>query len=104
MYEQLKEVWNELIAPGGPFEVTQVEVGGLPLKAYATAPPSLRELWLGSAAHGEKDYLVYADERLSYADAHRVVGAAAGWLHEHGVRPGDRVAISMRNYPRRPKC
>jgi len=99
MYEQLREVWNELTAPGAPFEVTEVEVRGRNLRAYAGAPPSLRELWLGSAAHVDKDYLVYRDERWTYAEAHREVAAVASWLHEQGVRPGDRVAIAMRNYP-----
>ena len=99
MYDQLRDVWNELTAPGAPFEVTEVEVRGLPLRAYAGAPPSLREFWLGSAVHADKDYLVYRDERWTYAEAHREVAAVAGWLHEQGVRPGDRVAIAMRNYP-----
>jgi len=74
-------------------------VGGIPLRAYANAPRSLREFWLGSAAHADKDYLVYRDERWTYTEAHREVGAVAGWLHQQGVRPGDRVAIAMRNYP-----
>jgi long-chain acyl-CoA synthetase len=99
VYEQLREVWNELTAPGAPFEITQVDVRGVPVKAFAGAPPSLRALWLGSVAHGDKDYLVYEDERWSYEDAHREVNAIAGWLAEQGVEPGDRVAIAMRNYP-----
>ena len=55
MYEQLREVWNQLTAPGGPFEVTELEVRGIPVRAYATAPPSLRDLWLGSRAHDGAD-------------------------------------------------
>ena len=99
MYEELQQVWQELTAPGAPFEVTEVEVRGVRLRAYAGAPPSLREIWLGSAAHGDADYLVYRDERWSYADAHRDVASVARWLMAQGVGPGDRVAIAMRNYP-----
>jgi len=99
MYKELREVWNELTGPGAPFEVTEVEVRGVPTKVYASAPPSLREIWLGSAAHGDKDYLVYQDERWTYTEAHREVAAVAGWLAEQGVGPGDHVAIAMRNYP-----
>jgi len=104
-YQHLRDVWAELTGAGAPFEVTEVEVRGVPIRSFANTPPSLRELWLGSAGHADKDYLVYrkdrtqADERWSYADAHREVAAIAGWLHEQGVRPGDRVAIAMRNYP-----
>ncbi|MEH6409308.1 MAG: class I adenylate-forming enzyme family protein, partial [Hyphomonas sp.] len=44
-------------------------------------------------------YLIYGDERLTYADAHEQVNAVASWLAAQGVKPGDRVAIAMRNYP-----
>jgi long-chain acyl-CoA synthetase len=99
MYDQLREVWGELTAPGAPFEVKEVEVRGVRIKTYVTAPDSLREVWLASAAHGEKDYLVYEDERCTYAEAHRQVARLANWLIENDIRPGDRVAIAMRNYP-----
>ena len=99
MYEELKTVWSEFTGPGGPFEVETVEVGGLSLRAYKAAPPSLREIWLGSAAHGDKDYLVYDQERWTFTRAHDEVGAVAAWLTENGVGSGDHVAIAMRNYP-----
>jgi long-chain acyl-CoA synthetase len=99
VYEQLREVWKELTGPGAPFEVHEVEIRGIKQRAYKTVPPSLREVWLGSAAHGEADYLVYGDERWTYADAHREVAAVADWLVRQGVQPGDHVAIAMRNYP-----
>ena len=99
MYAELREIWSQLTGPGAPFEVTEVMVRGLPTKTYATAPKSLREVWLSSAAHGDKDYLVYGDERWTFAEAHQEVVSIAAWLVEHGVQPGDRVGIAMRNYP-----
>ena len=99
MYEQLREVWGELTAPGAPFEVKEALVRGVRIRTYANAPASLRDVWIASAAHGEKDYLVYENERWTYAEAHRQVARIASWLVAHGVRPGDRVAIAMRNYP-----
>ena len=62
MYAELKQVWTELTSPGAPFEVTEVEVRGLRLKCYANAPPSLRDIWLASAAHADNDYLEFAAE------------------------------------------
>ncbi len=96
--------WNDaadqLTAPGAPFAWSIQEVNGIPVRVFDNAPGSLRDLFAGTAAHGDADYLVYRDERMSYAEAHRQVGALAAWLAEHGgVGPGDRVAISMRNYP-----
>ena len=49
---------NELTAKGSPFEVTTVEVRGIPLKAYANAPANLRVLWEASAAFADKEYIV----------------------------------------------
>ena len=99
MYDQLREVWAELTAPGAQFEIVQVEVRGNPTRTYVNAPPSLREVWLASAAYAERDYLVYHDERTTYAEAHRQVASIANWLQSQGVGSGDRVAIAMRNYP-----
>lgn len=99
MYDHLKAVREELTGPGGQFEVTTVDVRGNPTRTYANAPASLRDVWLASAAFADRDYLVYHDERLTYADAHRIVASVGAWLAENGVEPGDRVAIAMRNYP-----
>ncbi len=99
MYEELREVWQELTGPGGVFEIVEVEVDGTPVKAFASAPPSLREIWEASAGYGDRDYLVYQDERWSFTDAHREVASIASWLASKGVGPGDRVAVAMRNYP-----
>lgn len=99
MYQELNEVWNELIDEGSPFAITEVEVRGNRIRAFAAAPPTLRDVWLLSAQFAERDYLVYQDERISYGEAHRRVAAIASWLQAQGVQTGDRVAIAMRNYP-----
>src|SRR6185312_11098943 len=98
-YDALKEVWGELTAAGAPFEVASVNVAGVPVRAYKNAPKNVRELWLSSAEFGPRDYLVYQDERITYAEAHRRTAALAAWMLRQGVKPGDRVAIAMRNYP-----
>ena len=82
-----------------PFAIETVEIRGVPTKVFVNAPPSLRAVWDASAAHGDATYLVYEDERLTFADVHRQVRALAAWLTERGVRQGDRVAIATRNYP-----
>ncbi|MBX3705619.1 MAG: acyl--CoA ligase [Pseudomonadales bacterium] len=99
MYAELREVWEALTAPGAQFEIVKVDVRGIPINTYRNAPNSLRDVWLASSAHGEREYLVYNDTRISFAEAHRQVAAIASWLAANGVRQGDRVAIAMRNYP-----
>jgi long-chain acyl-CoA synthetase len=99
MYAELKRAWGELTAPGQMFEVDRVNVRGVEILSYRHAPPSLREVWLSTAAHGDKDYLIYQEERISYTGAHALAASLAASLAAGGIRPGDRVAIAMRNYP-----
>ena len=99
LYEALDQVWTELIAPGAPFEVVEAAVGNQRLRVFRHAPPDVRALWLSTTAFAERDYLIYGEARLTYGQAHAQVAAAANWLADQGVRPGDRVAIAMRNYP-----
>jgi long-chain acyl-CoA synthetase len=98
-YKELKKAWNELTAPGAAFEIETIVVRGSPLRAYKNAPRTVRELWLASAQFADREYLVYEDERMTYADAHRQVAAIGAWLTARGVTRGDRVGIAMRNYP-----
>ena len=90
---------QELDAPGSPFATTVAEVRGVPTKVFAAAPPHMRALWELSAGHGDKDYLVFEDERFTYNEIHSQVRVLAHYLKSHGVGRGTRVAVSMRNYP-----
>jgi long-chain acyl-CoA synthetase len=99
MYQEYKETWNELIAPGADFEIAVKEVRGVPIRTYANAAQNLRDLWLSTQAFADREYLVYEDERITYAQAHEQVASLANWLIAQDVKPGDRVAIAMRNYP-----
>src|SRR5687768_4774442 len=100
MIEHLKAAWSELTAPGMPFAMTEAEVLGHQMRVFTAAPPDLRVLWQAATAHGDATYIVYEDERYTYAEIGAQVRALAAVLHDtHGVRPGDRVALAMRNYP-----
>ncbi len=99
LYEQYQEIWNALTAPGADFEIAVENIRGNPTRVYANAPANLRDVWLSTAQFGDADYLVYDDERITYAQAHAQVASIAQWLIAQGVGPGERVAISMRNYP-----
>ncbi|WP_291075265.1 class I adenylate-forming enzyme family protein [Hyphomonas sp.] len=98
-YTELLKAREVLTGPGGDFEIVEADVLGNRLRVYKNAPPSVREVWLSTLQYAERDYLVYQDERWTYADAHRDVNAIAAWMFAQGVRPGDRVAVAMRNYP-----
>jgi long-chain acyl-CoA synthetase len=94
------EMLAELTAPGGPFEVTTAEIRGQRYRVFKNTPPSLRALFELARARGDQTFLVYEDERWSFAETMRHADAlAAALVDRYGVAPGDRVAIAMRNYP-----
>ncbi len=94
-----QQIIAELTGKGGPFETHEATVVGVPMKVYANAPSSMRAVFESTGAFADREFLVYDDERWTYADLHVRVRALAHLLHERGIRKGDRVAIGMRNYP-----
>ena len=89
----------ELTSEGSPFHVTTEVIRGVPLRVFPAAQPNMRIMWETTALQGDKEYLVYEDERYTYAEIHAQVRKLAHHLVANGVRPRDRVAIAMRNYP-----
>lgn len=91
---------GRLVGPGGPFELVEEEVLGSRLPVFKNSARSLGEVLAASAEHGERDYIVTADRRISFAEhARRVAALAAGLREEYGVAHGDRVAIAAANSP-----
>jgi acyl-CoA synthetase (AMP-forming)/AMP-acid ligase II len=97
----IEEADRRLKAPGSPFELAREEVLGESMWVYKNRARSLRELLAGSAAHGDKDYLVFSDgRRWTYREHLRDVASVAAALQSrHGIGPGDRVAILSANTP-----
>jgi long-chain acyl-CoA synthetase len=95
-----QEAAAQVTAPGERFETERITVQGVELTAFKNAPSSLKELFAGARARGDETFLVYEDERWSFADTmSRVDALGAALVDRYGVRKGDRVAIGMRNYP-----
>jgi long-chain acyl-CoA synthetase len=90
----------QITAPGQRYETHEIEVDGVRYTAFKGAPSSLKELFDLTRLYGDTDYLVYEDERYTYAEVYaRADGIAAALVERYGVAKGDRVAIAMRNYP-----
>lgn len=89
-----------LTGPGEPYEVGVARVGADSFNVFVNAPRSLWEIYqAAAAASGDRDFYVYEDERISFAEAWQQALRVAAALTALGVKPGDRVGISMRNYP-----
>ena len=97
----VEEANARLLAPGSPFELTEEEVLGETRQVYKTRARSLPQLLQASAAHGDKDYMVFSDgRRWTYADhLAEVASVAAAFRDRYGIGKGDHVAILAANAP-----
>jgi len=94
------DIRDAMCAPGLPFEIEQVNLDGRTVRSWKNAAPSLGALVERSLEYGDADFIVYMEERLTYAEHYRRVAAVAHKLVDHyQIGKGDRVAIAMRNYP-----
>jgi long-chain acyl-CoA synthetase len=76
------------------------EVRGVKMKVFKNAPAHLGQVFAGSRGHGDKTFLVYEDEIITFAQAADRIDALASLLvNTYGVKKGDRVAVAMRNFP-----
>ncbi len=88
----------QLTAPGQPYELAQIKALGRPCRAFVNAPSTLRDLY--QSTRSDAPFLVFEDEQLSYEQVwRRACRLAQIMVETYGVTKGDRVAVSMRNYP-----
>lgn len=82
------------------FAVTEAEVRGNTYRVFQNAPPSLAGMFMFGLQHGDKDFIIYGDEHLSFAETWaRACRFAHVLSDKFGVKQGDKLAIAMRNYP-----
>ncbi|HCO60367.1 MAG TPA: fatty acid--CoA ligase, partial [Porticoccaceae bacterium] len=94
---------QKLTAPGSPFEMEEVDINGLRTRVWKQAKPHLRAILEDTLQFAERDYLVYESERMTYGRHYQQVAALAhALIEDYGIGRGDRVALTMRNYPEWP--
>jgi long-chain acyl-CoA synthetase len=92
------QVQAELTGPGQLFETE--EIGDTGVRTWKHAPAHFRVLLENSRWQGDKEFLLYEDERMTYEEHFRRAATLANRLiTEYGVVKGDRVVVAMRNYP-----
>lgn len=95
-----QEAAAAITARGERFETTSRTSDGVTVTMFVNAPATLRDVFATARDRGDATFLVYEDERWSFADVMSEVDAlSAALVERYGVSKGDRVAISMRNYP-----
>jgi acyl-CoA synthetase (AMP-forming)/AMP-acid ligase II len=98
----LAEAHARLTAPGAAFETAEITVRGVALRIWKHVPVTAAEVFIQARAYGDREFLVYQDERVSYEGFARAVLRLASLLAEQGLNKGDRVALVMRNLPEWP--
>ena len=88
----------QLTAPGQPFEIVETNALGRDVRTFRNAPRNMRQLF--AETRSDKPFLVYEGETLTFDETwQRACALAQSLVQDFGVARGDRVAVSMRNYP-----
>ena len=95
----LAEATAQLTAPGQMFETQRTVVSGLEMTVWKHAPQNLRVVLDLSRGHGDRDCLVYEEQRVNFEEHYVIAATLANRLIELGVHKSDRVAIAARNLP-----
>ncbi len=95
-----EDITKELTAQGQLFETREVVDGnGQSFTEYASFPDSLKAYFDFALLHGDKEFLVYENERFTFNDANKIAAKVGNALISEGISKGDRVAICMQNNP-----
>ena len=87
-----------LTGAGQEYEIVPCESWGRPCRMFKQTPGNLRQLFESSKS--DEIFIVYEGERYTFEETQRRVARVANILvSQYGICKGDRVAISMRNYP-----
>ncbi|GAB1426303.1 class I adenylate-forming enzyme family protein [Thauera terpenica] len=97
--ELAHKIRAQLTAPGAPFELAEEVVDGRTVRVYRNAFRTLPELLSSARAHGDKPFISYLGETWTFDRFFAEVDAVVAQLRAWDVKPGDRVAIAMRNRP-----
>ncbi len=97
---RLKEIVADLKGPGSPLEAREAVIDGITMPVFAHVEDNLREVYKLGLQTPERDFLVYRDERHSFAQTLEQATAMAKVLQaRYGIAKGDRVALCSRNNP-----
>jgi long-chain acyl-CoA synthetase len=98
----LAEAHARLTAPGALFETVEARVRGVAMRVWKHVSTTAAEAFAQARTHGDREFLVLDDERVSFEGFARAALAVAHDLRERGLNKGDRVALVMRNLPEWP--
>lgn len=98
--QKLKDIVAAHKAPGTPFATHTETIDGVDTTVFSNVPENLAALYALALENPELPFLVYQDERYSFAETYTLAKQLGRLLLEkYQIRAGDRVAICGRNSP-----
>ena len=98
--EKLKDIVAVHKSPDAPLATHSTVIDGIEYDVFSKVPSNLNNLYELGLAAGEKTFLVYNDERLTFSETLTLSRRLARTLLEsYNIKLGDRVAICARNSP-----
>ncbi|MFQ3193336.1 MAG: long-chain acyl-CoA synthetase [Colwellia sp.] len=96
----LKELYV-LTAKGQPFEVVSKIREDISYQAFVTLPNNLNAMYKAATdTYDDADFIIFNDERHSFSSLYQQASEfACALVEQYQIGAGDRVTISMRNYP-----
>jgi acyl-CoA synthetase (AMP-forming)/AMP-acid ligase II len=97
---KLKNIVIKMREKTGPLGVKTVTIDGIEQTVFANIPQNLREIYKLSLNAADKEFLVYENERYTFAQTLAIAqNIAQALINQYGIQKGDRVAVCSRNYP-----
>lgn len=97
---ELESVVMHILQNEPMFKLGEVDIRGVKHRAYVDAPADLRFLLVAALEYAEREAVVFEEQRWTYGElVGKSVAIANGLISRHGVTPGTRVALAMRNSP-----
>ena len=88
-----------LCAPDQKFELASETIRGVETRTWKHAPATLAQLLTFSRQHGQTEFAILENERVTYEAHYLAAVNLAVKLQALGIGKGDRVAFAMRNLP-----
>ena len=99
--DDIRTMLKPMTDPGGDWEIAPQVVDGQEYPVFVNHPQDMVTFFRKySDVYADQPFMVYADEQYSFGQAWQLAGQLGHQLQQkYGISKGDRVAISMRNYP-----
>ena len=97
---QLEAIARQITQAEEVLNVGETDVLGVTQPAFVNAPTDLRFLLMKAMEHADKEGVIFEDQRWTFGElVGKSVAFANALIQRHGVTPGTRVALAMRNSP-----